>query len=1336
MSGSQYSGFRSADQVLDWQALTTKEKDFFIGSLIKIYKKYTGGSVPELVGFYPEEEAQYTGGSTRRTPNMQSKTPSSATQSQVEIAPTPPLQNPNRSQPSYDSLAPSRQGNGMLTQDQDRTGSSNGYRPMTREGERPPAREDLRPPSRPGYPGPNRDRPPTSSRESPIEPRNRPSREPLLRKQPSQERPSNGPPLPQDGRPRANFTPQSSQSSLQNGPTIPSRAAFSSTSAPPQSGPAVASFVIKPSSESLNRSEYTPSYTSRPSTAASGRKTPPSMGAKPVIPEPRLPADRMPLLQHKASFGQRSNRSDGSTNFSTPLTTPSALKSDPPVLRKDSATAPQEPMPTAPDSSDYFPSQAVTEIPSQRPRTPNVENSSSKIDTSLPASDLSASPPQMSADTQSEEEHRPGLGPMIKKKSTKDIANTFRRAALAATAFQPRAGGAGARLMAQKEKGSTEPDGVNAVVPAPLARGMSTDSAQSGTPDMPTPASEQDRSFSPMAGQIPPKVRVQRTATEDSVTPGDAKQNQVKSQARAASPEKARSRSPGRRRRQRQQTDIEKYCAALGIDPKVVDGRGGDHMDLLEEFGWDGRLAEDQTVDDFSANIRREIGRAQATGWLGHIEQQDEKIKDLGKAFNRVIEECEELDGLLTLYSHELDTLRDDVEYIEAQSQGLQVQTANQKLLQVELQGLLTTLTVSPSDLRALREAPLDTDGGVQSAEHALLILYQAMLKIDPDIRQNRLRQVNANSRDRSGIGVYADTELGQMRAVREKKEEYREEISSFLRRLTQYLVDMFRAIEQRTSEALESDRNSIAISLDKKIYEESRHHLWIHSALLLFVREVNSYEWKTLIGQYVNIRNAYQEQFREHVVALKRTARKPNGEENEVLFSTAEKEKVDEGLTSRKLTMRRSKTSKNVVGVRQPLDQKQDGKLEGFEVFDKILNQQTKVMAEEQNYIVAFFHLSSQSPNDFADLVTTNRSPAQRRMPDLGTTLSYEPDREIAKIVQQAMDSMYSFWPADLHSLVDWTLSSDQLQGIGLLRSIELCSATYEETNQEYIMGVLRNMQERITGLFHRFVESQLTAIEETKVKISKRKGIISFMKTFPAFSAVVESMLPPEAGHESLEVRFLVNEAYGKINKAMWESLTFIAKEPGQGGAAGGIADPEDKEALNYHILLIENANHYVEEVETHSNVVLEEWKEKAQHEFHTHCNYYVEAVIRRPLGKWLEFLESTEALLKSNEASPTNVASKPSHSRSTAKKLLAQFDLKDMRKGVETLKKRIEKHFGEADESAVNQGLVEHVFHESSSRYAAAHDRMQAIIDNVYEGDLKIDWRKEEVALLFKR
>src|SRR5271170_6594882 len=41
-----------------WQAPTIKEKDFFIASLVKIFRKYTGGRLPDLIGFTSAESEQ------------------------------------------------------------------------------------------------------------------------------------------------------------------------------------------------------------------------------------------------------------------------------------------------------------------------------------------------------------------------------------------------------------------------------------------------------------------------------------------------------------------------------------------------------------------------------------------------------------------------------------------------------------------------------------------------------------------------------------------------------------------------------------------------------------------------------------------------------------------------------------------------------------------------------------------------------------------------------------------------------------------------------------------------------------------------------------------------------------------------------------------------------------------------------------------------------------------------------------------------------------------------------------------------------------------------------
>ena len=1223
-----------------WAALTTKEKDFFVGSLVKIYRKYTGGKLPELIGFPPQELAQLTGGTPQRSPDPGVKSPNLSTKTPPAASPAP--QPVSRPPPLYSSRAPSNEGSISSSRDAERAGSRNGFRPAVRDEQRTPVRDDFRSPSRPGYPPSGGEGSRNASRDARSENReasrdeSRDARDKvqdlLPRKQASQDQP-----VP--GRAQFNFGSNSSQSSLQNSMTVPSIPRSEANGVPPNLRPpnerSAPRFGEKPSSDSLNRSLNAPSVSSRPSTAASGRAPSETGSDRPQVPDEPLPNRRLPPgIKPAESF----ERSAETSKFSTPLATPSAITSEPPALSIEDADTP-----SVSKAPDYFPASGVEGKGRQVSETTSTDRavprnaSTSKEEPPIAQNGISASPPQLPADKQPDpepENHRPGLGPMIKKKSTKEIASTFRRAALAATAFQPRAGGAGARLMAQKEKEkpSAEPDGINAVVPAPLLRGMSSDSAQSGAPEIPTPGSEKERPFLPLSKEFAPKVQLQRTATEGSMKTSEETSNEPpkqKREVRAASPDKARSRSPGRRRRQRQQAGIDKYCGGLGIDSKILDSRGGDYLDMLEEFGWDGRLVDEHNAENLTADLRREIGRAQATGWLGHIEQQDEKIKELGKAFDKVIEECEELDGLFTLYSHELDTLRDDVEYIEAQSQGLQVQTANQKLLQVELQGLLKTLTISASDTRALRDAPLEDAEGLHHNEQALSVLYQAMQKIDPAIRQNRIRHADASGTDRTGIGVYADTELGQMRAVREKKEEYNEETTAFLRRFNGFLVNAFRVAEFAMSDTLEHDRGAQSAKLDVSRYSPTRSGLWMYNALLLFVREVNSYEWKTLVGRYeMCIKNAYQEQFRDHVGACKRTVRRAAGDE-EALFTTLQSEKSDEGTTARRgLTIKRAKTSKQVA--RSGLGEHQDGKGDAYEVFGRVLDQETRAIAEEQNFIAAFFHLSSRANDDFAEMINSC-SPAQRRPPNLHTMLTYEPDRDMAKILEQAVDSIYSFWSSDMHNLIDWVISHDQLQGVGVLRIIERCLANYEETNQEYITAVLRKLHERLGGLFHRFVDTQIAAIEEVKVKIHKRKGIISFMKTFPIFSAAVESMLPQtEPGHESLEVRFIVNEAYGKINKVMWESLTFIAKEPGHGAAVAtqNSNDPEDKEALNYHILLIENANHYIEEVETHGNVTLEEWNEKAQHEFHTHMHHYCDAVIRRPLGKWFDFVEGTEA------------------------------------------------------------------------------------------------------------
>ena len=682
------------------------------------------------------------------------------------------------------------------------------------------------------------------------------------------------------------------------------------------------------------------------------------------------------------------------------------------------------------------------------------------------------------------------------------------------------------------------------------------------------------------------------------------------------------------------------------------------------------------------------------------------------------------------------------------------MQAANQKLLHTELTLLLDTISISSSDLRKLKEASLTKPQGISTVEATLSQLYNAMLTIDPKARRNMTppQSADGHKTDRRFSGNFGNSELSSMRAVREKRDTYQLEIKDFVQRFKQYMAIKFRETESQIMEELENSRTKSAgknpPKLDYGLREKPKQDLWTYSPLLLFSREMEPYEWEDLIRMYEgSAKKPYQEEFRNRVFAWKRMARKSTTDEQEVLFTSQEKE--SESLVGRKLTVKRSKTVRADTSNRISSSEKpNDGKVEAFEAFSDALNEMARLIFVEQNFVTDLFHITSTHSSDFNDAVNAAK-PDARTSTDITQKKSFEPDRDLAKRLQGTMDEIFSFWPTDLQDLIDWVVKQDHLQGVGVIAALETKLSDFDETNQEYLTQTISKAHDRLITVFNRFVDEQIHGIEDTKVKIKKRKGVIAFMKTFPNFSIAVEAMLPPLT---QLPIRTHIDEAYRKINRAMFESLKFIAKEsPTAASAAaaptsvvvvggGGGGDPEDKEALNYHILLIENMNHYIEEVYSKDNPILSAWKDQAQLELAEHMSLYLASILRRPLGKLLDFIESAETQLKDlgqTDQSPQIIATRPSHSRSVFKKVLSTYDAREIRKGIDALKKRVEKHYGDGDENVgVRRGLVGKVLRECERGYLGVGERTRRLVREVYEESVEVEWRDEDVVGAFRR
>ena len=379
--------------------------------------------------------------------------------------------------------------------------------------------------------------------------------------------------------------------------------------------------------------------------------------------------------------------------------------------------------------------------------------------------------------------------------------------------------------------------------------------------------------------------------------------------------------------------------------------------------------------------------------------------------------------------------MSEDVAYIEAQSQGLQVQTANQRLLHTELQNLLETVSISASQLQILKDASLAKPQGVQSVETALVHLYKAMMTIDPKLHQKGARSEPSNllTVSRSNGVDKMGSEISTMRAVQEKQEVYRQESFDFVQRFKRFMSHKFQELETETFNAIEQRRGgALAKStskLDIRLRDKSRAGLWMYSPLMLFARETDTYEWEDLMRNYENsLKRSYQEEYRDSIAGWKRITKKPNGEELEVLFTTPEKE--NESIVSRKLTVKRSKTVRAEVSARHSSGEKPrdiPGSIPGYEAFAGALYDMSQSIFVEQNFLANVFHVSSLETLDFPDTVAA-APPASRLDGNLLERKLFDPDRQMARRLQNSMEDVYAFWPTEMENLVNWVVNQDTL--------------------------------------------------------------------------------------------------------------------------------------------------------------------------------------------------------------------------------------------------------------------------------------------------------------------
>ena len=1307
-----------------WQAGTAKEKEFFIASAVKIYRKYTKGQVPELRGFDDQQKASMTGVPPGQQPPPPQAVPMPQAPPDPLPAPAPPQppfaarpQSRDNSQyrgspgppPSVsdrDYRAPSVSSNRHPSEGRQPSDSSARYgtsptppvpKPFAssehlRSNSRDAYRQDSRPGTSPGQGGYRSPIPPAG--QMPQPPSHQSSHTNLRTESPANLSISSGGPSYRSQSPNRDPRYQQSMDSFQDERRM--------GRSPPPSGTNGGEIFPPPQQRFQQQQQQ------RPQSPLAPRQPPPvSPQQRTVSPVP----PQLPPLETTYSNNKEHNRNQtADSELSSAGFDPAALASltgfqgpehsfataPPPSIeepsspptpeksrkrqgvdynRTNSNTSDLRPAPltqrnkTQENGSAYAtPSEGTPRHeeppPELKPQPLSPTKGKPEGNLQMPGG-FQATPGPSPAETPQEEkkeepqtedvaspdeEFRPGLGPMIKKRV---VADRFKKAANAASAFKPRPGGAAEKILkakAEREANTpVEPDGITSVVPRPTTATKQEEPTQAQAEDLSVKAPPKDEApkidvsspMSPARGfdaDMDGAAGVQLHDEQPTLQTPDQQARQEEVEAAEKERHEQRAMRKPQVKVKRRSAGQDQQIAALGIDPALLKDRCLEFEAMIEDFGWKDASLSAKALNDMESSLRKEQARLEAGTWLANPEHDaglQDKVANVDKLLDKAIEECDDMDKLLTIYSMELGTLNEDVAYIEAQSQGLQVQAANQRLLHQELSQLLDTISLDKRVLEPLRRSDLSDNIGVEETEHSLAKLYQAMITIDPNIRST------SSGRPKSKAGMNEGMEMSSMAALRQKRDVFERESNGFCQRLMQHLDYTFSGtFGSAQNRVMRPASGTGATRINTDAFYEARKGLWVFSPLILFTKELNTPAWQTILRMYhSHAKQMYQNPFKQNFSGWKAAARKPTGEELEILFTATEKDEAqDKGALSsaRKLTVKRSqtlaKTLRNASGGDKTgsNDSRSSGSMMYCEVFAGAMDEMAPLLNQEQNFIVDFLHATSLESADFLDAISAH-PPENRYGTNLIEKKPTEPDREMARRITSTMDELFGFMKGEFNSLVDWSVSLDPIQGVGVMACLSRHAYYLADSNQEFLLQLIEALTARLQNLFSKFVDEQVRAIEDTKVKIKKRKGVIAFMKTFPHFSAGVENVFAVVGGNdydvqaECLgDVRLRVDDAYARINRAMFDSLKVIAKE---GPTAPGANQPhgddsqQEKEMLNYEVLIIENMNHYVEEVDDGGKEgVLAEWRGRAMIERAEAMEAYVARVIRRPLGKLL--------------------------------------------------------------------------------------------------------------------
>ncbi|OAJ37866.1 hypothetical protein BDEG_21838 [Batrachochytrium dendrobatidis JEL423] len=693
---------------------------------------------------------------------------------------------------------------------------------------------------------------------------------------------------------------------------------------------------------------------------------------------------------------------------------------------------------------------------------------------------------------------------------------------------------------------------------------------------------------------------------------------------------------------------------------------------VLSDFNW-------QASGDAAALEARLFSELQAleAANVHDIIQSESQANIVVNEIEQALSELTQIDDWLSHYTSLLDSMGQDVHQIETQNKGMQVTSTNQQCLLTSVEKLLGSLRISGYTLEVLRNEPLDSPDGVRECESAV---------------QKLMNIINTKL-----------TDMGDMAVIKERKALLQGYANDFAKRLCGYLLETF----SKLADFYLQDKARISQKGSLKLYahESLEQKLFKFQNLLRWLKDIDARAHHELQMAYVKeIIRPYRRETQEFIEILKtqHTQRKITQEEMDFLFSgqgvsvssaasNAIKSAIRSGTSNLGNTSDRNGPS---GGIKQ--------KLESWKPNRKKLGKA--------------FDFSGQSGSHSTGDDGLKESPSKPGLYELGSLKNSSRVGSSASLDLSPEERMtpdeerFNILPAVIIKSSELSNAASTLQ-ISAEATSSILSVSLQSWQED--LGrprepvkdpkAQKRIQEMMEGIFEDTREQLLGTIESG----------LKYDQSFSVGMMVHIEFYTKEYANTSHVFVINLLENLQKRTSAIFEK--FVIEQ---------IKAVEDTKVT---LRKRENMHHFHAEVRARKVPGLDNFAKQAKVLYDVNLEAYCKVVIRKPLGKLLEFFEGIEGLLKTGpiEEVPYHIQ----YSKSAVKDIIRKYPGKEVKKGLEALYKRVDKHFTE------EEGLLQVVWRGIQEEFTRQLRRYEELIAKCYpEVSVRLDFTMEELLGFF--